>query len=233
MSAAVCTQARCAGAAHSACRPAQQLAQLTPMLCRASCSLARPQALAARPAPRRHALPVRASRDAELKKMQEFKAGLNKHLEASKRPGATGEARRRACKALCWAPSADAAWCIAAVRQSVGSQHHESRQGTGAPLPPPCATAQAPPFSRPIPVASCSRRRRSSRLYRGASCRQEAAGGARIERGQGRMVPHSRPCASTLWRIRPVRCACCCHPFMRCLRRPLNPAAAGDPGGLL
>ncbi|PRW05787.1 thioredoxin F- chloroplastic-like [Chlorella sorokiniana] len=69
-------------------------------------SLVRCQALAARPAPRRHALAVRASRDAELKKMQDFKAGLNKHLEASKRPGATAAAAGDAAAVSTEAPAA-------------------------------------------------------------------------------------------------------------------------------
>lgn len=165
--------------------------------------------------------------------MQEFKAGLNKHLEASKRPGATGEGRRPcACKALCWAPSADAAWRIAAVRQSVGSQHHAS--STGAPLPPPCAAAQAPtfpPVPSLLPAAAAGDAAAVSTEAPAAGKKLQEVRGA--ERGQGQVVPHCRPCASTLWRNRPVRCACCCHTFMRCLRRPLNPDAAGDPRGLL
>ena len=38
---------------------------------------------------------VRANRDAELAKMQEFKAGLAKNLEQASKPGATGEGSKQ------------------------------------------------------------------------------------------------------------------------------------------
>ena len=128
MNAVVCSTQRCGRARSWGRGSPEKLARLTGTFCHPRRSLARCQALAARPAPRRHALPVRASRDAELKKMQEFKAGLNKHLEASKRPGATGEApkaclqaRRRAGEvAPCCTAIRDAWWPDRGCRQGPG-----------------------------------------------------------------------------------------------------------------
>lgn len=177
------------------------LAQLTAKVPNPCRSLARTQALAARPAPRRHALPVRASRDAELKKMQEFKAGLNKHLEASKRPGATGEAPGRACKPADGQQSAQ--------QHALQSDAPDRRIGPAAkgplslpalplpPVPPPLLTLARSPLH---PSASCSRRRCSGSVHRGASCRQEAAGGAgQVCCSSGSVLGSARwPLASTL-----------------------------------
>ena len=70
---------------------------LCPCACRPLCqAAARP---AARSSARRAPLAARASsREAELAKMQEFKAGLSQTLDsAAKRPTATGEGRLCGC----------------------------------------------------------------------------------------------------------------------------------------